>query len=279
MLHIENLAFAYPKGKALFKDLNLTLEKGNIYGLLGRNGAGKTSLLKLACGLLYPQSGSIHMNELAVSNREPAFLSDIYLIPEEFSLPDFKPEEYIRRYSVFYPRFDASYLEELLKEMEVDYHQALNKMSFGQRKKFMIAFALATRVSLVVMDEPTNGLDIPSKSKFRRIIASAIDEERTFLISTHQVRDLESLIDPLLIIDDGRILVNAGLEKLSQLFSCINTAKGEHPRGEILYREKIFGGEYLLTENPDGTENPIDFELLFNAVLHESAAIINRLNA
>ncbi len=277
MLNIENLQFSYPKSTALFDELSINLEKGNIYGLLGRNGAGKTSLLKLVCGLLFPQQGTIMMNGLLVGDRHPQFLNDVYIIPEEFSLPEFKPSEYINRFAVFYPKFDETLMTSLLVEMEVDYTKRLDKMSFGQKKKFMIAFAIATKVSLLVMDEPTNGLDIPSKSKFRRIIASAIDEDRCFLISTHQVRDLESLIDPVLIIDHGKILVNETLERLASRFAFINTAKGEKPVGKVFYSEKIFGGDYLLCENLSGQESLVDFELFFNAVLNNGNELLDYL--
>lgn len=278
MLQVTNMTFGYKENRKLFNGLSLSLEKGNIYGLLGRNGAGKTTLLKLSCGLLFPHHGQITFNGIPVENRLPKTLSDIYIIPEEFTLPDLKVPQYIKLYSPFYPAFDTSKMMDLLRELEVDATESLNKMSFGQKKKFIIAFAIASNCELVVMDEPTNGLDIPSKSKFRRIIASSIDENRCFIISTHQVRDLESLIDPVVILEDGVIVLNESIGVLSDKLSFVNTAKGEHPGGQILYRESVFGGEYLLCENHTGMSSNVDFELLFNAIQANSKQIVEFLN-
>jgi len=278
MLSIQNIEFGYNGSRKLFSSLSLTLEKGNIYGLLGRNGAGKTTLLKLASGLLFPQVGHITYDSNNVADRLPVTLSSMYIIPEEFTLPDFTAPQYVNLYAPFYPGFDHAKMTALLIDFEVDAAQHLNKMSFGQKKKFIIAFAIASNCPLVIMDEPTNGLDIPSKSKFRKIIASSIDENRCFIISTHQVRDLESLIDPVLILEDGRIVLNEGIGRLSEKLSFVNTAKGEQPNGPVLYREPVFGGEYLLCENVQGEDSNVDFELLFNAVQANSKQIVEYLN-
>lgn len=277
MLQVTNMTFGYKENRKLFNGLSLSLEKGNIYGLLGRNGAGKTTLLKLACGLLYPNQGQILFNGAPVENRLPQTLSGIYIIPEEFTPPDLKVPQYIKLFAPFYPSFDHSKMMDLLRDLEVDATESLNKMSFGQKKKFIIAFAIASNCELVVMDEPTNGLDIPSKSKFRRIISSSIDENRCFIISTHQVRDLESLIDPVVILEDGVIVLNESIAVLSDKLAFINTTKGELATGQILYRESIFGGEYLLCENQTGMSSNVDFELLFNAIQANSKQIVEFL--
>jgi ABC-2 type transport system ATP-binding protein len=279
MLTIQNLTFGYNGTGKLFSDLSLNLEKGNIYGLLGRNGAGKTTLLKVASGLLYAHKGHVSFKGLDVSMRQPKFLADVYIIPEEFQLPDFRAMEYVSMFSPFYPKFDKKRMNELLLEMEVDKSKKLNSLSYGQKKKFIIAFAVATNCSLVVMDEPTNGLDIPSKSKFRRIIASSIDENRSYLISTHQVRDLESLIDPVVMIENGNIIFNERMDTIASRLSFVNTTKDDVPEGKAFHKEPIFGGEYMVTENNSGIESPVDFELLFNAVLSNQNEIVEHLKA
>ncbi len=278
MLTINNLTFGYKGTGILFSDLSLNLEKGNIYGLLGRNGAGKTTLLKIITGLLYAHKGSVKYNGIDVSLRQPNVLSDVYIIPEEFQVPDFKVTEYVATHSVFYPKFDLSKLNELLVEMEIDKSKHLGSLSYGQKKKFIIAFAIATNCSLVLMDEPTNGLDIPSKSKFRRIIASSIDENRTFLISTHQVRDLESLIDPVVIIENGQIIFNEKMDRIASKLSFIKTDKGAQPESRVFHSEPVFGGEYMVVENTSDNESEIDFELLFNAVLSNKKEIVEHFN-
>jgi ABC-2 type transport system ATP-binding protein len=277
MLSIKNLDFGYPKSSLLFDKLDLDIAKGSIYGLLGKNGAGKSTLLKLMCGLLYTQKGELEINGEDVSKRSPKMLQDIYLIPEEFYLPDFTSEAYVANVSPFYPKFDHKLFEELITEFEVTRGKKLNKLSHGQKKKFIVSFSIATNCSVVFMDEPTNGLDIPSKSKFRKIIASTANEDRTFIISTHQVRDLENLIDPLVIIESGKIVFQESIENISNKLSFIKVHETAPKGVNVLYSEPIFGGKYLLTERSDDHESPIDFELLFNAVLSKQNEIVKHL--
>jgi ABC-2 type transport system ATP-binding protein len=278
MLEIKNLNFAYPKSGKLFDGLDLEVSKGSVYGLLGRNGAGKSTLLKIICGLLYSNDGHVLINGDDVAKRLPKVLNDIYLIPEEFYLPDFSMDAYVKHLSPFYPKFDHQLLKELVNELEITNGKSLTKLSYGQKKKFMIAFAIATNCSYVFMDEPTNGLDIPSKSKFRKIIAGATNEERTFVISTHQVRDLENLIDPIVIIEAGKIIFNQSIESIASSLSFVKSASTESEKGKMFYSEPVFGGNYLVTERTNGEESPVDFELLFNAVLHNRQEIVEHLN-
>lgn len=277
MLTIKNLDFGYPKSGLLFDKLDLDITKSNIYGLLGKNGAGKTTLLKVMCGLLYAQNGKIEIADTDVAKRLPSSLQDIYLIPEEFYLPDFTIDTYVANVAPFYPKFDKKQFQDLIAEFEVTNGKKLSKLSYGQKKKFIISFAIATNCSLVFMDEPTNGLDIPSKSKFRKIIASTANENRTFIISTHQVRDLENLIDPLLIIESGKIIFNETIENISSKLNFMKVTDKAPDGVNVLYSEAIFGGNYLLTEKTDNHESPVDFELLFNAVLSNQNDIVKHL--
>lgn len=277
MINIKELRFGYTSKNTLFSSLDFELKQGNVYGLLGKNGAGKSSLLKLMCGLLYAQEGSILYNDQDVTKRLPSVLSEMYLIPEEFHLPDLKGEAYERLYSVFYPRFDKQEFDNILVDFEVDKNLRLSRMSYGQKKKFMIAFAIATQCSLILMDEPTNGLDIPSKSKFRKVVASATNENRSFIISTHQVRDLENLIDPVVIIDNGKIIFDESIDTISTKLRFQKTDKDDLPQGHTFHTEPVFGGNYCLTDNPEGVETPVDFELLFNSVLSNRNEIVEHL--
>lgn len=277
MLTIKNLDFGYPKSGLLFDKLDLDISKGSIYGLLGKNGAGKSTLLKLMCGLLYTRKGELEINGEDVSKRTPNMLQDIYLIPEEFYLPEFTLETYVASMAPFYPKFDSNLFDKLIVELEVSRDKKLNKLSHGQKKKFIVAFSIATNCSIVFMDEPTNGMDIPSKSKFRKIIASTANESRTFVISTHQVRDLENLIDPLVIIESGKIVFQESIENISNKLSFIKVHDAAPAGVNVLYSEPIFGGNYLLTERSEDHESPIDFELLFNAVLSKQNEIVKHL--
>jgi ABC-2 type transport system ATP-binding protein len=277
MLQIENLDFSYRKNRKLFNGLDLHLEKGNIYGLLGKNGAGKSTLLKVMTGLLYAQQGRVELYGSPLEKRLPESLKEIFFLPEEIYLPDFTPAQYIALHSPFYDKFSRMQMESIMKEFEVNPEDRLKHMSYGQKKKFIIAFALATNCSLILMDEPTNGLDIPSKSKFRKVVASMIDENRSIMISTHQVRDLENLIDPVIIIEQGKIIFNQSIDEISRGLSFQRTGKNEPMHDTVLYTEEVFGGMNQVIPNTSGEESQIDFELLFNAVLSNTSNIVKHI--
>ncbi len=272
MVSLQNLTFGYKKDQRLFKNLDLELPKGNIYGLLGRNGAGKSTLLKVLTGLLFPDEGKVFVSDLQPRDRYPSFLQEIYILNEEFYVPSMKMETYIRLYSPFYPRFSHEQLEASLGEFQLDKQNNLSNLSYGQKKKFLLSFGLATDCKLLILDEPTNGLDIPSKSLFRKIVANAIHDERSFVISTHQVRDMENLIDPVIIIDGGEIIFHQNLDKISNTLTVERAPELRNP-DEAIYFESSFGGYTILKENKGGQETSVNLELLFNAVTSERSRI------
>lgn len=272
MITIENIVFAYNRKKPLFTDLSIKLEQGSIYGLLGKNGAGKTTLLKIIAGLVFPQSGKCSLNGFESKDRIPQALEDIYILPEEFELPSIKILQYISLNAPFYTRFDYEKFRNLLEEFQLDPNKKLNQLSYGQKKKFLLAFGLSTNARLMLMDEPTNGLDIPSKSQFRRVIAASMEADQIIIISTHQVRDLQSLIDPVIIMDDGKIIFNRGIEAISQRLLFEPQHKKEEG-DQILYAEEVFGGMSAVLKNTSKRETRVDLELLFNAVINQTQAI------
>lgn len=273
MIRFEQVAFGYRSGR-LFEGLDLELRQGAIYGLLGKNGAGKSTLLKLMTGLIFPRSGEITVLGRVPQQREPGFLSQVFFLPEEFDLPRMTMARYARVYGCFYPNFSQEQLTALLAEFEVPAAQNLHQMSFGQKKKAFIAFAIACNTPLLLMDEPTNGLDIPSKGAFRRIIAAAADSGRTIVISTHQVRDLDQLIDAVVVLDSSEILLNATTREVAQRlqFTHLNEAD------EALYAEQTIHGRWGVRLNPTAEESPIDMELLFNAALANRHTFKNLFN-
>lgn len=272
MIEINNLAFAYRKKKRLFDRLSLSLPDGSIYGLLGKNGAGKTTLLRIMTGLLYPQEGQSITDGEQAPHRSPALLRELYFIPEEFYVPPVSGVRFIELYAPFYPRFDHSAIERYFFEFELEKNESLTTLSYGQKKKFLIAFGLACQCKTLLLDEPTNGLDIPSKSQFRRLVASAMTDDRTFIISTHQVRDMENLIDPVIIIDEGRIIFYRDSYEISNRLAVSNLQR-EPVDGSYLYAEKLPGGFAVVTENTDNRESQIDLELLFNTVIANKMTI------
>ncbi len=275
MVTLQNILFGYVKGKRVFEDVSLSLEPGHIYGLLGRNGAGKTTLLKIMAGLRFPDSGSAFVLGENAALRKTEVLRNLYFLQEEMFVPHLKIPQFEKAYSAFYPDFSHNdflhYLEEMDLSGEFGY---IDKLSHGQKKKVLIAFALATNTRILIMDEPTNGLDIPSKSIFRKLMAAAADEERTVIISTHQVRDLHSLIDMVSILDRGRILLNASTYDITEklLFDVDNNKSQE---GTVFYSEETPRGFYQVKENEGHLDSSLDLEMLFNAAISNSQAISN----
>ncbi len=268
MVTIENLTFAFKKNRPLFNQLNLKLEKGNTYGLFGLNGAGKTTLLSLISGMLFPDSGDCLIHEAPARERLPKVLSDLFILPEQFELPKMNALRYIDIQAPFYPDFDFEKISQIMKEFQIDTGKNLTELSYGQRKKFMIAFALASNVSLLLMDEPTNGLDIPSKSQFRKIIAAANLENRCVVISTHQVRDLNTLIDRITLLHAGSIIFDQTLNSISDKLNFIKL-KPDDTRS-TLYSEDVLGGQFAicLKESSDD-DTHVDLELLFNGIIQQ----------
>ena len=265
MVTIQNLSFSYKK-KPLFDHLSLRFKAGHIYGLLGKNGTGKSTLLRNIAGLLDPKKGSITVNGYTPFERLPAFLEDVFLVAEEFYLPDISISGFIRYYSPFYPRFNKTKLDRYLSAFEIPADSMLQNMSYGQKKKVLISFALATDVKLLLMDEPTNGLDIMSKSQFRKILAEALDEERCMIISTHQVKDLENLIDRVTVIDEGKILFDENIEDVTKKLS-FRFAYDATDLAGALYTEASLAGNVMVTPNMEGAESRLDLELLYKAIV------------
>jgi ABC-2 type transport system ATP-binding protein len=268
MVHIQNLSFGYTTKKLLYDNLTLSLEKGKIYGLLGKNGAGKSTFLKNLCGMLFPTGGHIFISGQEPKKRLPSFLENIYFIPEEVYIPSVTIDRYINIFSPFYPKFDHVQFRQYLEMLEVEPAARLKSLSFGQQKKFIIAFALACNTSLLLLDEPTNGLDIPSKAQFRRLIASVMTEDRVILISTHQTRDLENLIDTVLILDNGNLLLHAPVYKISQVLS-FKIMQNLPDNKQVLFSEPAFGGYAIVMENLEQEEDQLSLEQLFNAVIYK----------
>lgn len=265
MISIQDLSFSF-RSNALFSGLDLVLESGGICGLLGKNGAGKTTLMKLIAGLLFPESGTLEVAGEQPSHRSPRFLQDLFFIPEVFELPRISAKKYVRLFAPFYPQFDPDKCAAHLQEFELDGDINLGKLSYGQRKKFLIAFGLAASCRLTLLDEPTNGLDIPSKSQFRRALAQGLTQDRLFIIATHQVRDLESLIDPVIILDNGRILFNQGLADISRRMTTVTLPSLPEP-DDTLYSEQTLEGFKAVIKNREAEPGFMDLETLFITVL------------
>lgn len=263
MITLKELSFSYSRKKEVLDRINLEVGSGHICGLLGKNGEGKTTLLNLLSGQIFPDQGFCLVLEEIPSERNARFLQQIFLLPEEISMPEVTAIEYIKMYAPFYPTFRDDICKACVESFEINLSDRLSKMSQGQRKKVAITLALAAHTPLLLMDEPTNGLDIPSKATFRRLVASLIDDNQTVIISTHQVRDLESLIDTVLILDQRQILLNKTLNEIGEKLYFGPLL----PEEKALYSEPTPQGTIGVTARDGKEETAVSLELLFNAAI------------
>lgn len=271
MITIENLAFSYGKTPVL-NNITMTLEEGHVYGLLGENGVGKTTLLTLLCGLKKLQSGSIETDGMNPYDRDPMFLQNQYYLPDEVTPYNQSAKRFAEFNGRFWPNFDMDKFLQIMSEFENDPSKKMNKMSCGQLKKTYISFALACGAKYLFMDEPTNGLDIPSKAQFRKAVMKYTADDSIVVISTHQVRDLENIIDPIVILDKCDVLLNADMQTISEK---LYFDYGTTIRQDSLYSEQLPGGFIQVVPNEDGEDSKVNVEALFNAVHNNKEQIKN----
>lgn len=264
MLNLQHISYCYPSQvKPVINDFSMELTPGGIYGLLGANGAGKSTLLYLICGLLKPASGSVTFKGMETFLREPEMLTDIFLVPEEISLPSITLDKYIELNAPFYKNFSREQLNDYLTHFRLEPSIHLGQLSMGQKKKAFVAFALACNTSLLIMDEPTNGLDIPGKSEFRRAIVSAMNDNRTIIISTHQVRDLERVLDHVLIMDREGVVLNSSVAAIQQRLVFKFTHDPEELDGALWSMPVPGGYNIVRLRGEDVPETEVNLESLF----------------
>ena len=272
MIAIKDLYFSYKKNQALFQGLDLELQPGKIYGLLGKNGTGKSTLLKLINGVLFPNAGQVGVADYISKDRRPGMLEQIFFLSEEYHLPSLTPEDYVKAYSPFYPKFDRSKFEEIINIFEVPRGRKLSNLSLGQKKKSAIAFGLATNCKYLLFDEPTNGLDIPSKSQFRKVIATGFREDQVVIISTHQIRDLSNLIESVIIIEDGKIIFSKDVFEVEEKILFTKSLSSD-AKSDCLYSEMVTGGYVHLLPNPEQEPSEVELEALFNAIIYNKELV------
>lgn len=252
----------------MLSDLSLELKSGTVCGLLGRNGVGKTTMLNLMSGLLKPKSGTVSCNGHDPFKREVSFLNDIYIVPEEFVMPSMTLEEYVRINAPFYPRFSREDMERLLTMFEMSPDVHLSALSMGQRKKVFLSFAMACNTSILLFDEPTNGLDISAKRQFRVALSSVMDENKTIVISTHQVYDVEQILDHVVIADNNRILLNKSMCEVSERLR-FNFTNDPRRAQEALYSLQVPAGFSIINYVEDPSqETEVNLESLFELTQH-----------
>lgn len=273
MLQVNQLSFSYGRNTPpVVENFSMHLEEGKIYGLLGKNGVGKSTLLYLLMGMLRPSQGTVLFEGVDVGRHRPSVLENMFILSEEFVLPNVKFSTFVKRNRVFYPRFSDELLSSLLNEFGLPADFNLSELSMGQKKKVYVSFALAANTRLLLMDEPSNGLDIPSKVEFRRVVSKSMSDERTIVISTHQVRDVESLLDHILIMDHRELMLDASVAELCSKLLFKEQGLNESLEGSIYYQPSVSGNSALYP-NTDGEESNLNIEVLFNAALANSETI------
>ena len=275
MITTHSLSFGYSSSHQVLTNISLSLDNGHIHGLLGCNGIGKTTLLKLICGIMRPQRGEVRVCGVDPFERNAEMMRELMIIPEEFDLPNISLERYAAVTSPFYPRFNKGQMLGYCQEFHVNPAERLHSMSMGQRKKAYLAFALACNVKILLLDEPTNGLDIPSKSTFRRILAGYVADDRMVVISTHQVADVEQLLDSIVILDEQGVALNATTSEICRKLKFGRSTEDD----KVIYSERTIQGDMAVIFNEDDDETPLSIELLFNATTanrHAIAAIFNK---
>ena len=272
MIQLQDVTFRYASDQPyVFEEFSLELQEGRIYGLLGPNGSGKSTLIYLFMGLLHPLTGQVTVDGEDASRRQRSLLQELYIVPEEFELPSMTLADYVRTYSPFYPRFSRDVFNQCLQEFDLPASLHTSKLSMGQKKKVLIAFALACGTRYLLMDEPTNGLDIQSKKQFRKVIAMNMSDERTIVIATHQVHDVEQMLDHVLILGNtagtSKVLCDASE---SQLTEQLAFTLSPEPPAEALYSERTPNGYAAIAlRQPDEEETLMNLELLYAAVQSE----------
>lgn len=269
MLKIENLNFRYSrKGKPTISNFNLELMEGGIYGLLGENGAGKSTLLQLIMGLLTPESGKVLFDSINTRKRLPSILADMYIVPEENDFPPIHLDTFTQRYGALYPKFSLEDMNRHLSTFGITGNPRLDRLSMGQKKKIALSFAMACNTTILLMDEPTNGLDIPAKSAFRKYIVESMDDKRIFLISTHQVRDVSNILDHIIIMDSSKVLLNQSVAEIQSTMKFTNTSN-QREIENALFAIPSLGGATVILQNLDNVDTEINLETLFSFAIQD----------
>ncbi|MCF0203685.1 MAG: ABC transporter ATP-binding protein [Bacteroidaceae bacterium] len=272
MIQTNSLSYGYIIGRKVLKDITLEMKEGHIYGLLGKNGVGKSTFLKLVCGLLnYSSKGkdsagknsTILVDGINPKGRPAEMLQLIRFVGENEATPDLSIDEWAKLVAPFYKDFDFGMLDRAVSEFEVPRGHLVSQMSLGQQKKAVISLALACNTKYLLLDEPTNGMDIPSKSIFRRLVAGCMDEHKTIIISTHQVDDIEPIIDAVTILDNSCVLLNNTIQELGTMYSFGRAEEGD----EVIYTEPTILGNISMIRNKSGVESPVDLKILFTAIV------------
>jgi ABC-2 type transport system ATP-binding protein len=211
LLECKNLCKSYD-GKQVLKDINLKIPKGKIIGLLGKNGTGKTTLIKLINDLLTPTSG-----EILINGKKPGIESKeiISYLPERTYLDrEIKVRDAIKYFQEFYKNFDSEKAIKLLKDLDLDPNTKISKMSKGMQEKLQLILVMSRNAQLYILDEPLGGVDPATRDYILDTILSNFCEGASVIISTHLISDIEKILDDVIFMDKGQIIVTSSADEL-----------------------------------------------------------------
>lgn len=266
-IELENLSLRYGRrGPSALDGITATLGPG-MHLLLGENGAGKTSLLHLIDGLRFPTSGKCLIDGGPTSLRLPSVLSKIFYLAAGMELPARSVEELVHIHAPFYPTFSPEMLDRNLADFNIDASMKFSGMSTGMRQKAAVAYALALRTPILLLDEPATALDITSIRTLQRMMARSIEPEQTVIVATHHFADLERLYDSLLVLRHGHLLLALPTERIAERLAFI-----AGPTDSALYSMPALGSRRSIIASSGEPQTDIDFELLYLALHNPQSA-------
>lgn len=213
LLECKNLCKDYGKKKVL-RNVNLIIPRGKIIGLLGKNGTGKTTLIKLINDLLVPTSGEILINGKKVGVESKNIIS--YLPERTYLDKSMTVREVIKIFSEFYENFDSKKAIKLIKDLDLDIDSKLSKMSKGMQEKVQLVLVMSRKAQLYILDEPLGGVDPATRDYILNTILSNFNEGASVIVSTHLISDIERILDEVIFIDKGKIILTSDTDTLRE---------------------------------------------------------------
>jgi ABC-2 type transport system ATP-binding protein len=246
LLRIQGLSKSFGR-KSVFSGLNLTINAGRVYGFLGKNGEGKTTLIRILMGIIPADGGEIRYKNVPVSFGSAAYKEEFGYIPEDpFFYSGMRVSEFLRFNAAFYRRWDGRRADELLGRFSLDKTSRIRTLSRGMKLKLEMAVALAAQPPFLILDDPTSGLDVPTRHDFLQgIVRELADSGTTIFFATHLVHELERIVDHLFILNGGRIILDEEYEAVKNSTRRVRLDLEDRP-------PEGFGIEGILTEYRDG---------------------------
>ena len=213
LLECKNIYKDYDK-KQVLKDINLKIPRGKIIGLLGKNGMGKTTLIKLINDLLTPTSGEILVNGKNIGIESKRIIS--YLPERTYLDKSMTIKQTLKYFTDFYDNFDTEKAKRLIKDLDLEIDTKISKMSKGMQEKLQLILVMSRNVELYILDEPLGGVDPATRDYILDTILNNFNEDASVIISTHLISDIERILDEVIFIDKGKIILSSNADKLRE---------------------------------------------------------------